>query len=313
MKSTRKKTQDTATAIDSGEFTRLATRVSLVSIVGNLLLSAAKLVTGIFAHSGAMISDAVHSASDIVSSIIVIIGVKFSAKASDREHPYGHERFECVAAILLSIILLLGGLAIGSGAVEELLAWDGQSVVVPGVAALVVAVVSILGKEAMYWYTRHYAKRLRSDAVMADAWHHRSDALSSVGALVGIVGARMGVPVMDTVASLIIVAFIIKAAYDIFMDAIGKMTDRSCSEQTERALRTCVMEQQGVLGIDLLRTRMFGNKIYVDIEILADGQISLLAAHEIAERVHSAIETRFCEVKHIMVHVNPSTSGRRDQ
>ena len=158
----------------------------------------------------------------------------------------------------------------------------------------------------MYWYTRFYAKRLDSDALMADAWHHRSDALSSVGALIGIAGARMGYPVLDSIASLVICVFILKAACDIFKDAIGKMVDHSCGEEMEQELLRCASEQSGVLGVDLIQTRIFGNKIYVDIEICADGQITLAESHAIAEQVHAAIETQFSKVKHIMVHVNPA-------
>ena len=157
----------------------------------------------------------------------------------------------------------------------------------------------------MFWYTKHYAKKLDSGALMADAWHHRSDALSSVGALIGIAGARLGFPVLDPIASLVICAFIVKAAYDIFKDAIDKMVDHSCDKETEDALRQCALSQNGVLSVDLLQTRVFGNKIYVDIEIGADGTKTLSEGHAIAEQVHAAIEKEFPKVKHIMVHVNP--------
>jgi len=287
-------------------FEKTAVKVSMVSIVGNTILSLFKLFAGIFAHSGAMISDAVHSASDVLSSIIVIIGVKFAAKDSDKDHPYGHERFECVAAIVLAVILLVTGLFIGISAVEKLAGGDGGELVVPGMLALVAAVISIVTKESMYWYTRFYAKKLDSGALMAEAWHHRSDALSSVGALVGIAGARMGLPALDPIASLIICVFIAKAAYDIFMDAVGKMVDQACSDEMEEELIRCAGEQEGVMGVDMIHTRVFGNKIYVDIEICADGDLTLWEGHEIAEQVHSAIEERFDKVKHIMVHVNPA-------
>ena len=288
------------------EFERVATKVSMVSIVGNLILSVFKALAGVIAHSGAMISDAVHSASDVFSSIIVIIGVRISAKASDDEHPYGHERFECVAAIVLSVVLFLTGLMIGIGAVRNIAGGDYQNLTVPGVLSLAAAFISIIVKEAMYLYTRSYAERYDSSALMADAWHHRSDALSSVGALIGIAAARMGFPVMDAVASLVICFFIAKAAYDIFKDAIDKMVDHSCEKETEAALLDCASSQQGVLGVDVLHTRVFGNKIYVDIEISADSSLSLAEGHQIAEQVHTAIEQQFPKVKHIMVHVNPS-------
>lgn len=287
-------------------FEKTAVKVSVVSIAGNIVLSFLKMLAGILAHSGAMVSDAVHSASDVFSSIIVIIGVKLSAKASDKEHPYGHERMECVAAIVLSVILLVTGLFIGADALKTITGGHFSEIRTPGLSALVMAVVSIITKELMFWYTRYYAKKLDSGAVMADAWHHRSDALSSVGALIGIAGARMGFPVLEPVASLVICLFIAKASVDIFRDATDKMVDRSCDEETEKKIRECVLAQQGVNGIDLLRTRIFGNKIYADIEINADGNKTLSEGHAIAENVHSAIEREFPKVKHIMVHVNPS-------
>ena len=286
------------------DFEKTATRVSLVSVAGNAALSVFKLLAGILAHSGAMISDAVHSASDVLSSFIVIIGVKLSAREADRDHPYGHERFECVAAIVLAVVLAVTGLLIGTGAVESIGA-GAEATAIPGLLALVAAAVSIACKEAMYWYTRHYAKRLNSAALMANAWHHRSDALSSVGALIGIAGARMGHPVMEPLASLVICVFILKAAYDIFRDAMRKMVDRAADAETESRLRDCVLAQKDVLGIDRLQTREFGSRIYVDLEIRLDGALSLYEAHGIAEQVHDRIERDFPSVKHIMVHVNP--------
>ncbi|MCF2555396.1 cation diffusion facilitator family transporter [Faecalicatena contorta] len=291
--------------MENYDFEKTATKVTLVSICGNIILSVFKLIAGIAAHSGAMVSDAVHSASDVFSSIVVIIGVKLSAKDSDKEHPYGHERFECVAAIVLSVVLLITGLLIGFEALKNILSRDYDSLIIPGTLALIAAVISIITKEAMYWYTRFYARRIDSSALMADAWHHRSDALSSIGALIGIAGARMGFSILDPVASLVICIFIAKAAIDIFMDAIKKMVDCSCDEETEKAICDCTKAQAGVLSVDFLHTRVFGNKIYVDIEIGADGSHTLNEAHDISEQVHDAIEETFPKVKHIMVHVNP--------
>ncbi len=287
------------------EFEKTAMRVSFVSIVVNVVLSLFKLIAGILANSAAMVSDAVHSASDVFSTVVVIIGIKISSKASDKNHPYGHERLECVAAIVLSTILAVTGLGIGYTALRKMISGDAGDLVVPGMLALVAAIVSIATKEAMYWYTRMNAKRIDSSALMADAWHHRSDALSSVGALVGIGGAMLGFPILDTVASFVICFFIEKAAYDIFRDAVDKMVDKACDEETENALKKCALSQEGVLGVDLLRTRVFGNKIYVDIEISADANDSFKEAHRIAENVHESIEKNFTKVKHIMVHVNP--------
>ena len=283
-----------------------AARVSAVTIVVNALLSVGKLAAGLLAHSGAMVSDAVHSASDVFSTLIVLVGVRLAARDSDREHPYGHERMECVAAIILSVILLMTGLAIGWKGLQSILTLQSAQPVVPGRLALAAAAVSIVVKEAMFWYTRHYARLLDSGALMADAWHHRSDALSSVGALLGIGGARMGFPVLDPLSSIVICAFIGKAAFDIFKDAVDKMVDRSCDEETESDLRACALSHEGVAGVDLLMTREFGNRAYVEMEISVDGQIPLRQAHDIAERVHDDIEAAFPKVKHIMIHVNPA-------
>lgn len=298
-----------STAKSNGDIESTAMRVSAVSIIGNTTLALFKLFAGIIAHSGAMISDAAHSASDILSSIIVIIGVKLSSRDSDNAHPYGHERFECVAAIVLSVILFVVGIFIGESAINTIITGTSDFSA-PGVLALAAAVISIISKETMFHYTKHYAKKLNSSALMADAWHHRSDALSSVGALVGIAGARIGFPILDSVASLVICLFIIKASYDIFKDAINKMIDRSCSEDLERKITDCAAAQDGVLKIDNIKTRMFSNRIYVDIEICADGKLTLEEGHEIAENVHTAIENNFENVKHIMVHVNPYSEGK---
>ncbi|MGN0687768.1 MAG: cation diffusion facilitator family transporter [Oscillospiraceae bacterium] len=295
------------------DFQKTANRVSVVTIIGNLLLSVIKLLAGIFAHSNAMISDAVHSASDVFSTFVVIIGIRLSAKEPDKEHPYGHERMECVAAIVLAVVLLITGLGIGMDALNNILNGSYNELQVPGILALVTAIVSIVSKEGMYWYTRYYAKRIDSGALMADAWHHRSDAISSIGALIGIAGARLGFPIMDSVASLVIFVFIVKAAFDIFKDAMDKMVDHCCDEQTEKQLYECVMKNKDVIDIDLLQTRIFGNKIYVDIEIQADAMCTLLEAHNIAEAVHDEIEQNFPKVKHIMVHVNPAKTGKPEQ
>lgn len=289
---------------------RIAMRVSGVSIIANIVLAVFKLIAGIVATSGAMVSDAIHSASDVFSTIVVIIGIRISAKESDADHPYGHERLECVAAIILATLLTITGLAIGKSAVEKIISGDYENIAVPGMLALIAAIVSIIIKEAMFWYTKINAKKIDSSALMADAWHHRSDALSSIGALIGIAFARAGYPVMDAVASIIICVMIIIASYDIFKDAVDKMVDKSCDAETEAKIRESVLSNDGVLGIDLLITRMFANKIYVDLEICCDGDKTLNETHAIAEKVHDKIEQDFPKVKHIMVHVNPECRGK---
>ena len=282
-----------------------ANRVSVVSIIINIVLSLLKLIVGIFAHSSALISDSIHSAFDVLSTFAVIAGVNIAAKDSDKAHQYGHERMENIFSIILAILLFATGIGIGFTAVKVIMVKNFEEIEIPGVIALVAAFVSIAVKEWMYHYTMHTAKKIKSTALKADAWHHRSDALSSVGSFAGILGARMGLPICDPIASLIICAFIAKAAWDIFYEAVNGLVDHSADDETCTELRRIISEQNGVLCIDDLKTRMFGSKLYVDVEIGADGNQTLRQAHEIAQRVHDIIEKQFENVKHCMVHVNP--------
>lgn len=293
-------------SVDPEHAQAIAVRVSLVSIIGNIALTSFKLAAGIIAHSSVMINDAIHSASDVVSSLIVIAGVKISGKKADQSHPYGHERFESVAAVILAVILVFVGGSIGIRAVKSIISGGYRDLVMPGVLALVAAIVSIIGKAVLFYYTRVRAKQIASTALKAEAWHHLSDSLSSVGALIGIGGAMLGVPILEPVASIIIALLILKAAVDIFRSAIDQMVDKSCEKELEEELRSCILAQEGVIRVDMLQTRMFGNKIYVDTEIGVDGTRSLKEAHGIAEQVHGALELQFPQIKHVMVHVNPA-------
>lgn len=282
-------------------------KVSTVSIIVNIFLSVLKLAAGLIAGSGAMISDAVHSASDVFSTLVVMIGVSFSGRKPDKEHPYGHERIECVASLLLAVVLAATGLGIGWKGVMNIINSGETELKIPGVIALVAAVVSVIVKEAMYRYTASAAKKINSGALMADAWHHRSDALSSVGSFIGILGARLGAPVLDPIASVVICIFIEKAAVEIFMDAIDKMIDKACPEEVSEKMKEIILATDEVLGIDEFRTRLFGSRIYVEVDIVMDSKKTLIEAHDTAEKVHDTIESEFPEVKHCMVHVNPDT------
>jgi len=285
---------------------RDAIRVSVSNIILNFILAALKLLAGIFAHSAAMVSDAVHTLSDALSTLLVIAGIRLAAKKPDRSHQYGHERFECVAAILLSAVLAVTGTLIGIAGVQEIIAHSPYDFVTPGVLALIAAVVGIGFKEAMYWRTRRWAKKLNSSALMADAWHNRSDSLSSIGSFVGILGARLGFPILDPLAAVVICVFILKAAVDVFLDAIGKMTDRAADSKITAEIEAIVKAQAGVQNLDLLQTRVFGDRIYVDIEIAIDRDVPLHEAHDIAQAVHNKVEEEFQTVKHCMVHMNPT-------
>ena len=290
--------------MDPKQHEKIAVNVSTVTIVINLALAGFKFLAGFLAHSGAMVSDAVHSASDVLATFIVILGVKLAGRDADRDHPYGHERLECVAALILGVILAATGIGIGLSGIRKIT--GGEALVVPGALALIAAIVSIVVKEAMFWYTWLAAKKIDSSALKAEAWHHRSDALSSVGSFAGILGARLGFPALDPVASVVICLFILKAAWDIMADALGKMTDHACPPAMVQEMADSILSQPGVLGLDTLNTRLFGDRVYVDVEIQADGDLPLKVTHATAQAVHDTLEQTFPQVKHCMVHVNPA-------
>lgn len=298
MKANEKDTKPDETAV--------IRKLSLVGIIGNVFLSAFKFIAGIMGNSSAMVSDAVHSLSDVFATFIAFLGVRFGRREADASHPYGHERIESLAAIVLGLILLVTGVGIGWIGLERILAGNYESLPIPGMIALIAAIVSIAVKEGMFWYTRHWARVIRSSAFEADAWHHRSDAMSSIGALVGVGGSMLGYPVLDPIASVVICLFILKQGISIIYDALKKMLDTSCGEQFEEEVRQLVDAEDQVERIDMLRTRMFGDKVYIDMEIAIDGSMQLTNAHAIAERVHDDIEHAFPEVKHVMIHVNPA-------
>lgn len=280
----------------------LAYRVSIVTIIANLILTIFKLITGFIGNSKAMISDAIHSASDVLSTLIVMLGIYVSKKKSDRKHPYGHERFECIAAIILAIILAFTGLGIGFSGIESI---KQNKIIIPNIIALIASIFSIIVKEWMYHYTKKAALKLNSGALLADAWHHRSDALSSIGSFVGILGSMLGLSFFDPLASVLIALCIIKVAYDILKDALAKMLDTAVSEEIEKDIIDLVKENRAVLNIDDIKTRLFGSKIYVDLEIAVDANLSLIEAHNIAEDIHNQVEEKIPHCKHCMVHVNP--------
>ena len=283
---------------------KIVSKLSTIGILGNVLLAAFKLISGILGNSGAMISDAVHSLSDVFATLIAYIGVLMSKRPEDKEHPYGHERLECVASLILGIILAVTGLGIGYTGIHKII--EPSELEVPTLLPLIAAIVSIVVKEGMFWYTMYYAKKLDSSAFKADAWHHRSDAISSVGSFIGIGLAKIGYPIMDPIASIIICLCILKVSFDITKDALEKMLDTSCSKEFEDDVQNFIKQQQGVEGIDLFHTRQFGNKVYVELEISVDRNRTLVEAHEIAETVHKNLEEQFPSIKHVMIHVNPS-------
>ena len=291
---------------------KIATRIIIVTIISNCLLAVIKFLAGIIANSGAMISDAIHTVSDVATTIIAMVGVTLGNKDEDDTHRYGHERIECIASLLLAFILFITGLEIGIEGIKILIANDYDSLETPGLFALIAAIISIIMKEIMFQYTIRGANKIKSDSLKADAWHHRSDSISSIGALVGIALSRAGFKFCDPIASILIAILICKVAIEIFIEATNKLVDKSCDDEQIKEIEKIVLSQKGVLGIDDIKTRIFGNKIYVDIEISADGKKSLNETHMIAEKVHDKVEKKFEDIKHIMVHVNPYR-GNKDE
>lgn len=287
---------------------KIAYKVSFISILGNIILTIIKFISGLVAHSQAMISDSVHSLSDVLSTFVVIIGVKISNKKADKTHPYGHERLECACALILSIMLFVTGLLIGYAGVIKII--SNEKIKTPGLIALVAAIISILIKEIMYQYTIRVAKKINSGALKADAWHHRSDALSSIGSFIGILGSRLGFKLLDPIASTIICLFIFKVSIDIFKDSIDKMIDKSCDEETINKIIEIIDKNKSIKNLDDIKTRQFGNKAYIDIEISVDENMILKDAHAIAESIHNEIEKDLPIVKHCMVHVNPAVISK---
>lgn len=290
--------------MESKEREKLILITSYLSIVVNSLLSIFKLLCGFFGSSISMVSDGIHSLSDVLSTMIVIVGVKISSKKADKEHPYGHERLESVMSIVLSVILLVVGLGIGQRGINNILHYKTLEIEEPAFINVIAAIVSIITKEAMYWITYIVGKKVDSSMLKADAWHHRSDALSSIGSLIGVVGAKYFI-LSDSIASLVICLFIIKVAFDIFREAIDKLVDKACDEGLEESIIKEIEEVYGVERIDEIKTRQFADRIYVDTEIAVNGDLKVSDGHKIAQNVHDRVEKLDNKIKHCTVHVNP--------
>jgi len=280
-------------------------RISIISIIVNAVLSALKLFAGFFGHSQALIADAVHSLSDVLTTVVVIVSLLVSGRKPDDNHEYGHQKYEGIATLLLALALGYVGIKIGISGASAIITGSYKDFSLPTLLPAIAALVSIVVKEAMYQVTMKVARKEKSSALKADAEHHRSDALSSVGSLAGVLFALFGFPVMDSVASIIICIFILKTAIEILLEALKGLTDSSADENTEEAIERDAMSIEGVERIDMLKTRVFGSGYYVDIEIAVDGDLKLQESHEIAEKVHDKIENKYPDVLHCMVHVNP--------
>ena len=285
-------------------------RVTFVGFVVNLVLSVLKLAAGIVGRSGAMVADAVHSFSALATDVVVIAFARISAKPRDDGHDYGHGKYETLATIIISLALGIVGAGILAGSIRDIrIVVDGGLLPRPGLVALVAAGVSIVVKEILYRYTVREGRAVDSPSVVANAWHHRSDALSSLGTLVGIACAYfLGQKwrIADPIAALVVAVFIFKVAYGIFHESIDRLVDRACDPDTVAAMRETMQRTPGVVRVDDIKTRLFGSRTYVDAEIAVDGALPLRDAHVIAEAVHHELERDYPDVKHSTVHVNPA-------
>lgn len=277
-------------------------RANRVGIMTNILLTLLKLAAGLLSHSTAMIADAFESVSDILTTSIVALGLKIANKPADREHPYGHEKAEAIAAKFVAGFLLIAGLAIGWKALRCLIEGDVQK---PGILALYVAILTIAIKEALFQYTIYIGKRINSTALKANAWHYRSDALTSLVTLVGVVAARLGYAAADPIAALLSTLLILKMAYEIYAKSISELMDSSAPPEKVETIRQIILSVPDVKGIDLLKTRKHGNMIYVDVDIVVDRRMSVLDGHNIASTVRNDVISKVGDVKDVMVHVNP--------
>ncbi len=281
---------------------KLGIRASWITIIINIILAVSKIVAGILGSSNAMVADGVHTLSDILTTFVVLMGLKISSKEADDEHPYGHEKYESVFAKILSVLLLLTCIFIGYKSITILINGD---IKIPKSIALITAFLSIIVKEGMYWYTIKIARKIKSISMEADAWHHRSDAFSSVGTFVGVLGARLGFPALDPIAGIIVSMLVIKVGGDLYIKSVKELVDESASKEMLKIIKEKTKSIDGVRGIKDLKTRVFGNKIYVDIEIFVDSNISVKIGHDIAEKVHDRLEAEISDIKHCMIHIEP--------
>ena len=284
-------------------------RVTLIGSVGNVALLTFKFIAGIVGHSSAMIADAVHSLSDFITDLIVLIFVKISAKPQDESHDYGHGKFETIATFVIGLALVAAATGIIVSGSLKLTNWlQGEQLKAPGWLALWAALISIIVKEVLYRYTALVGQRLNSQAVIANAWHHRSDALSSIGTAIGIGGAILlgqRWTVLDPLASIIVGALLIKVAVELLKTSIGELTECSLPEETEREIEDIVKSFPGVYEPHNLRTRKIGNHIAIEIHIRMDGALSLHDAHEQASTIEHSLKQRFGAETHVTIHMEP--------
>ena len=284
-------------------------RVTIVGGAVNLLLLVLKFVTGIISHSAAMVADAVHSLSDFVTDIVVVIFVRISSKKEDDDHHYGHGKFETLATVIIGVVLGLVGIGIlreGIGSIVRAL--HGEVLPAPGIAALIAAIVSIVSKEWLYRYTVRKGKQYDSSSVMANAWHHRSDAFSSIGTAIGIGGAILlgeRWRILDPIAAVVVSVFILKVAFDLAKSGLDELLEKSLPSTTIEEIRRIILSVEGVSAPHHLRTRRIGSHYAIDVHIRMNGDLSLLRAHTIATEVERKIKAIYGADTYINIHMEP--------
>lgn len=284
-------------------------KVTIVGCAGNVALMTCKLIAGIVGHSSAMIADAVHSMSDFVTDIIVLVFVSVSAKPQDSSHDYGHGKFETIATLFIGLALVAAATGIMVSGVLSLIDWaHGASLEAPGAMALWAALLSIAVKEVLYQYTAYKGKKLNSQAVIANAWHHRSDALSSIAAAIGIGGAILlgnRWTVLDPIASIVVGLFLVKVAVGLLKTSIDELTESSLPQDTEQEIENIITSFPEISEPHNLRTRRIGNLIAIEAHIRMDGNLSLLETHNLTSQVEQKLKERFGEDTHITLHMEP--------
>ena len=284
-------------------------KVTLVGGVANLLLVGFKFIAGTVGHSGAMLADAIHSLSDFLTDVVVLIFVGISAKPQDQSHDFGHGKFETIATLFIGLALVAAAIGIVVSGAGKLASWlQGENLPSPGMLALWGALISIAVKEILYQYTAFKGRKLESKAVVANAWHHRSDALSSIGAAIGIGGAILlgnRWTVLDPLASIVVGAMLVKVAWDLLVPSVGELTEQSLPESTEQEIIGLIESVEGVCQPHNLRTRRIGNRIAAEVHIRLDGSLSLNEAHEKASSIEHLFKERFGSNAHIIIHMEP--------
>ncbi len=287
-------------------------RVTVIGSLVNIALTILKFIAGAIGRSAAMTADAVHSLSDLVTDVIVIVFVGIAGKPDDRDHGYGHGKFETLATLIVGVILLSVGIGIAYSGIKAIIAsLNGHIPEPPGMIALIVAIVSIIAKEWVYRYTVSRGRNLDSTAVIANAWHHRSDALSSLGTLAGIAGAMFlgeNWRILDPIAAVIVSLFIIKTSYDIIRPSIDELLEKSLPDETIAEISQLIESVPGVVGVHKLRTRRIGNNIAIEVHTEMDGDLSLREAHGIATEVEHRLRQRYGTGTHIGIHMEPARS-----